>query len=295
MNRNKLISYILLSVIVIIQSCSNNKKDYLFTIKTRFGDIKMVLYDQTPKHKENFIKLAKNGFYDSLQFHRVINGFMIQTGDPDSKGSTPDQRLGNGGPGYTIPAEFVPGLIHEKGAVAAARQGDNINPKKESNGSQFYVVQGKIWSEEELKISRINYNELYRYFGNLIERSSFTHVKDEFMQLQEEQNMDALQDLIVSMKDTIEQEYDVELDLPLTTQQVETYTTVGGVPHLDGAYTVFGKVVEGLDVLDKIAAVPTGADDRPTENIILTIEMQMLNRNNIEEKYDFTYPAMSSE
>lgn len=271
------------------QACNDHKKDYLFTIKTKYGDMKMVLYDQSPQHKQNFTDLTKKGYYDSLLFHRVINGFMIQTGDPDSKGTQPGSKLGNGGPGYTIPAEFVQGLIHEKGAVAAARQGDNINPKKESSGSQFYIVQGKVWTENELKGSRVNFNELYKYFGNLIERSSFEHVKDQVLRFQNEQKMQALQDLIMSMKDTIEQEYDVELDLPLTTRQIETYTTVGGTPHLDGAYTVFGKIVDGIDVIDKIASVQTDSNDRPVENIIMTIEMEKLSRAKIEELYDFHY------
>jgi peptidyl-prolyl cis-trans isomerase B (cyclophilin B) len=276
----------------LLQACNDTDKDYLFTIKTQYGDMKMVLYDQTPLHKQNFIELVKKGYYDSLLFHRVIHGFMIQTGDPDSKGTDPNTRLGNGGPGYTIPAEFIPGLIHEKGAVAAARQGDNVNPKKESSGSQFYIVQGKVWSEKELRSSRVNYNELYKYFSNLIERESFKHVKDQVTQYQEEQNMQALQDLILNMKDTLEIEYDVELDLPLTTHQIETYTTLGGTPHLDGTYTVFGKVVDGLGVIDKIASVQTDNNDRPLENIIMTIEMEMLPRKRIEELYDFHYPEI---
>ncbi len=268
--------------------------DYLITMETKFGDLKMILYDQTPKHKKNFIALAEKDFYDSLMFHRVIGGFMIQTGDPDSKGSPATEKLGNGGPGYTIPAEFVVGLIHEKGALAAARQGDNVNPKKESNGSQFYIVQGKVWSELELRNSRINFNELYRYFGNLTERTSFKHVKDQVTLLQEEQKIQELQDLIINMKDTVEIEYDVELDLPITTKQIETYTTTGGTPHLDGEYTVFGKVVEGLDVIDKIAMVETGPNDRPLENIIIRLKVEKKNRKKIEELFGYKYPEDSS-
>ena len=140
-----------------LQACSDNKKDFLITIKTSYGEIKLVLFDQTPKHKDNFIKLSESGFYDSLQFHRVINNFMIQTGDPNSKGSEPGQSIGNGGPGYTIPPEFVPGIIHEKGTIAAARMGDNANPKKESSGSQFYIVQGKVYTAEELNQLSVKY------------------------------------------------------------------------------------------------------------------------------------------
>jgi cyclophilin family peptidyl-prolyl cis-trans isomerase len=274
------------------QGCNNKEKDYLFTIKTKFGEMKMILYDQTPIHKKNFIELTRKGFYDSLLFHRVINGFMIQSGDPDSRGLLAGEKLGNGGPGYNLQSEFVEGIIHEKGAVAAARQGDNLNPKKESSGSQFYIVQGKIWTEEELRKSRINYDELYKYFGNLIERASFKHVKDEVQLLQHEQKVEDLQDFIVSMKDTIEMEYDVELDLPLTDKQIKTYTTVGGTPHLDGSYTVFGKIIDGLDVIDKIASVTTGPNDRPKENIFLTLKMEEMEREKIEEIYDFKYPEV---
>lgn len=285
---------IFLAGLLFISGCNKKDKDYLFTIKTKFGDMKMVLYDQTPIHKKNFIKLTKQGFYDSLIFHRVINKFMIQSGDPDSKEALAGQKLGNGGPGYTLPSEFIRGIIHEKGAVAAARQGDNINPERESSGSQFYIVQGKRWTEEELRKSRIDYNELYKYFGNLIERSSFRHVKDEVQKLQNEQKVEDLQDLIISMKDTVEMEYDVELDLPLTPKQIETYTTIGGTPHLDGTYTVFGKVIDGLEVIDKIATVPTGSDDRPEENIFLTVEMEEVDRDWIRETYNFSYPDIRS-
>lgn len=281
---------VLLTSLIFFQTCSKNDKDYLVTIHTRFGDMKIILYDQTPQHKKNFIKLAKDGYYDSLLFHRVINGFMIQTGGPDSRNAERGDIIGNGGPGYTIPAEFVPGLIHEKGAVAAARQGDNLNPKKESSGSQFYIVQGKVWTEDELKKSRIDFNKLYQYFGNLIESSRYRVLNDSVMQLQMANKTQELTDLIISYKDTVEKEYDVELDLPLTEKQLRTYTTVGGVPHLDGSYTVFGKVVDGLNVIDKIASVKTNANDRPVEDVVITVGVERIPRKKIEEMYHFNYP-----
>lgn len=277
--------------LTIMQACSGEKKDYLITIKTAMGDVKIILFDETPKHKDNFIKLAEDGFYDSLLFHRVIDQFMIQTGDPDTKGAEKGARLGNGGPGYKVPAEFIPDLIHEKGAVAAARQGDNINPKKESSGSQFYIVQGKTYTEEQLTESRVDLQRLYRYFGNLIERSSFQELKATCMQLQQEQRIPELQALILSMKDTVEQEYDVELDLkPMSEKQIEVYTTVGGVPHLDGEYTVFGKVIDGLDVVDKIAAVKTDGADRPLDDIIMTVEVEKISKKKITKQFGYIYP-----
>ncbi|MDR3046105.1 MAG: peptidylprolyl isomerase [Bacteroidales bacterium] len=181
-------------------------------IKTSLGDIKIALYNETPLHRDNFIKLVNNKFYDGVLFHRIIQGFMIQTGDPDSKKAPKAQMLGNGGPGYTIPAEFVSGLFHKRGAVAAARMGDNVNPKKESSGSQFYIVDGKQFPYEQL------------------ERMSAS-------------------------------------GYPMNADQKNIYATIGGAPHLDGAYTVFGEVIEGMDIVDKIAAQPKDNRDRPSTDI----------------------------
>lgn len=290
MFRFKILFMMLYIAVLVFQSCSDNK-DYLATIRTNFGDIKLILFDQTPKHKENFIKLAENGFYDSLLFHRVINDFMIQTGDPNTRNPLDIQAFGTGGPGYTLPPEFHPDLIHEKGVLAAARQGDNINPKKESNGSQFYIVEGMVYTEESLRNSRVNMPELYRYFGNLIQRSSYRELNEQAMKLQEENRLDELQTLILSYKEVIEKDYDIELDQPLTNKQVEVYTSVGGVPHLDGAYTVFGKVVEGMDVVERIASVKTDSRDRPLEDVRMTIDIERINRNTIEKLYNFKYPS----
>lgn len=197
-------------------SCGDKERTAL--ISTQYGDIKVKLYNETPQHRDNFVKLVEQGFYDGTLFHRIIKEFMIQGGDPNSKNAQPGAMLGNGGPGYTIPAEILPGVIHKKGALSAARLGDQMNPKRESSGSQFYVVQGKKWTDDEL-------------------------------------NMFA------------------QRGLKLTPEQREIYKTIGGTPHLDGAYTVFGEVVEGLDVLDKIAATPTGQADRPIEDIKMTVKM----------------------
>lgn len=188
-------------------------------ISTDFGDMKAVLYDETPLHKENFVKLAKEGYFDGTLFHRVIDGFMIQGGDPDSKNAKPGQMLGQGGPDYTVPAEFNPQLIHKKGALAAARMADQVNPDKASSGSQFYIAQGKTYTKDELM-----------NLGSRMGRS-FNKI------------------------------------------QIDAYTTVGGVPFLDYEYTVFGEVVEGLDVIDKIARVQKDNHDRPTKDIKMTIKV----------------------
>ncbi len=274
-----------------LTACSGGgKKDYLITIKTKFGEMKAILYDATPKHKANFIKLAKEGYYDSLLFHRVINQFMIQTGDPNSKGAAPGVKLGNGGPSYTIPPEFNPNLIHQKGAIAAAREGDNINPKKESSGSQFYIVQGKVYTLDELKATRINYNELYKDFNDYVRKPENKALFDQAVELQKENKIDSLRNLILSKKDAMAKEYDVNFDLPLSDLQIQKYTTVGGVPHLDGNYTVFGQVIDGLDVIDKIAAVKTDANDRPIDDVMLTVTVTEMPRKKITKLYGYHYP-----
>ena len=182
-------------------------------LKTSMGDITIALYDETPLHKENFIKLVNDKYYDGVLFHRIIQNFMIQTGDPESKNAKAGQMLGNGGPGYTIPAEFVPECYHKRGAVAAARMGDNVNPKKESSGSQFYIVDGQVF------------------------------------------NTAMLNRVIQMTKKTFSQE------------QINTYTSIGGAPHLEGDYTVFGEVISGMEVVDKIAAQAKDGRDRPVQDI----------------------------
>jgi len=202
------------------QTVRKEKKTYVL-VETSYGKMKILLYNDTPLHKETFIKLVKNGFFDDLLFHRVINNFMIQGGDPKSKNAKPGQMLGNGSPGYTIPAEFVPHRYHKKGALAAARQGDAVNPKKESSGSQFYIVHGQKYNEQQLKM----------------------------MQMQR--------------KNTVE----------YTPEQIETYKTIGGTPFLDNDYTVFGEVVEGLEVIDKIAAVECDRNNRPIVDVKMKISV----------------------
>jgi cyclophilin family peptidyl-prolyl cis-trans isomerase len=194
----------------------DRKRDVL--LQTSMGDIVIRLSDSTPLHRDNFLKLVKVGFYDSVLFHRVIKDFMIQSGDPNSKSAPAGIPLGNGGPDYTIPAEFRTTLFHKKGVIAAARQGDNVNPLKASSGSQFYIVQGKTFTDADLDMLETN-----RLNGRKI-----------------------------------------------PADQREVYKTIGGTPHLDQGYTVFGEVVKGLEVVDKIAAVQTskGADrDRPIEDV----------------------------
>ncbi|MCK9203607.1 MAG: peptidylprolyl isomerase [Bacteroidales bacterium] len=196
----------------LMSQTKNQQKVVKFVIHTDLGDMTGILYNETPKHRDNFVKLVNSGFYNGLLFHRIISGFMIQGGDPDSKNAKPGQQLGAGGPGYTVPAEFNKDFIHKKGALSAARQGDQVNPAKASSGSQFYIVQGKKVPSAQLGA---NY----------------------------------------------------------TAEQKKIYETVGGTPFLDGQYTVFGEITNGLDVIDKIAAVQKDSHDRPITDIKMTVKI----------------------
>ncbi len=204
---------LILAAIGMLFSCS--PKQELFLIETDMGTMTVKLYDSTPQHRDNFKKLVEKGFYDDLLFHRIINGFMIQGGDPDSKGAPATKRLGSGGPGYTIPAEI--GEAHFKGALAAARTGGPSNPEKRSSGSQFYIVHGKATSDSDLQRTASQKNITY------------------------------------------------------TEEQKARYKKDGGAIFLDGDYTVFGEVVEGLDVIDKIAVTQTAPGDRPLKDIKMNV------------------------
>jgi cyclophilin family peptidyl-prolyl cis-trans isomerase len=183
-------------------------------LETSEGNITLRLYDNTPLHSKNFVKLVNDGYYDNLLFHRVIKNFMIQGGDPNSKNAKPDEHLGNGGPAYTIPSEFRPEYYHKKGAIAAARLSDQVNPRKESSGSQFYIVTGQLYTKVQL--------------DGMVKK---------------------------------------EVHAPFSAEEINAYTTSGGTPFLDSQYTVFGEVISGFDVLEKISSVQTDANDRPVQDI----------------------------
>jgi len=211
-----MVSFILLSAPAKAQEA---KSEHLIKFETSKGDMLIKLYNETPAHRDNMIKLIAEGFYKDQLFHRVIKDFMVQGGDPHSTGAEKGQRLGSGGVGYTVPAEFHKDLIHKKGALAAARKGDSVNPEKASSGSQFYLVQGRVLTPEEIDI---------------LNQRGITNLSDE---------------------------------------SAEMYMSLGGTPHLDGSYTVFGEVIEGLNVLDSIAASPCDAYDRPIEDVIYSITL----------------------
>ncbi|MCR5472419.1 MAG: peptidylprolyl isomerase [Prevotella sp.] len=235
-------------------------------IQTMLGDITVRLYDETPIHRDNFLKLAREGYYDGTLFHRVIKGFMIQGGDPDSKGATASKMLGVGGPDYTLEAEIKSDIFHKRGALAAARQGDEVNPERRSSGSQFYIVWGDVYNEGQLRqfSKQLRMQKVQDAFNALAAEH-----KAEIMQMRRDRNRPALQEL--QDKLVAEAESKVGKD-GLTEEQLQLYSTLGGTPHLDGQYTVFGEVEDGLDVVEMIQGTATGRADRPLDDI----EMRMV-------------------
>lgn len=238
-------------------------------IHTTEGDIVVRLYDETPLHRDNFLKLVKEGTLNGTLFHRVIRDFMIQGGDPDSINAPAGKQLGMGGPGYTVPAEFVyPKLFHKRGALSAARQADEVNPQRESSGSQFYIVWGKVYKPQELKQleKQMVMQQVQQAFNELVREH-----KAEVMDLRRNRDREGL----MALQDKLADEAKARCKdaATFTPEQTEAYTTVGGTPFLDGQYTVFGEVESGLDVVDKIQQTQTLRGDRPKNDISMTFEV----------------------
>ena len=264
-------------ILLIILACSavacksgqkkdgNMEKETVLKIETSMGDIKVKLYNETPKHRDNFIKLAKDGTYNGTLFHRVMKDFMVQAGDPESKNAPKGKMLGSGDVGYTVPAEFVyPKYFHKKGALSAARKGDEVNPKKESSVCQFYILTGKVFNDSTLlnMEQQKNQNKVTEAFNALAQK----HMK-EIYKMRKANDQDGLYALQDTLFIQAEAEAAKQPDFHFTPEQIKAYTTVGGTPHLDGEYTVFGEVVEGMDIVDKIQQVKTDRSDRPEEDV----------------------------
>lgn len=278
MERNLFLSFMMVVLTLISCSANNtesasesaaqpqttNSKMTKVKLETTMGDIVVELYNETPQHRDNFVKLVQEGYYDGVLFHRVIKDFMIQTGDGNSKAAGPDATLGDGDPGYTIPAEFVyPKYFHKRGALAAARTGDQVNPERRSSGSQFYIVTGKICSSDELKMmtQRLATVKKQDIFRRLVNEN---HAQIETLQRnQDNEGLNELQNRLIQQTEAEA----AQSPFSLTDEQIDAYTSVGGTPHLDGQYTVFGQVIEGMDVVDKIQNTPTGRMDRPVSDI----------------------------
>ena len=253
-------TFLLLCPLFLFDCSSANDGSTKIVIITEYGDIELELYDKTPQHRDNFVKLVKEGYYDGILFHRVIKDFMIQGGDPDTKNAEPGAMLGRGGPNYKVPAEFVPEYIHKRGALAAARQGDNINPEKASSGSQFYIVHGRVFNDEQL-------NQVEVQMGQGEARQMFSkYVKEE---------EDAMQKAGETVDPEVAQEKAAERaseylknnPYRMKSEHRELYKTIGGTPHLDSEYTVFGQVIKGMEVVDKIAELETDGNDRPKNDV----------------------------
>lgn len=253
---------------------TENRTEEVAVISTKFGEMIVRLYDATPEHKANFLKLAKEGFYDSTTFHRIIEGFMVQGGDPNSK----DDNLrndGQGGPGYTLPAEIVRGYIHKKGALAAARMGNDTNPDMRSSGSQFYIVHGRQRTERDVDqlLAQANNNIEQGLISTYVGSPENTEVKQRIDQAIMDGNTGIVSEIITEIKPLATKDFE---PLVYTPQQREVYMTQGGVPYLDGSYTVFGEVVQGLAVVDSIVQVKKSYADRPLEDIPMIVRVQTM-------------------
>ncbi len=268
----KILYYLTIMLVLGASACFPKKnienKEMFIMIETSEGFIKVKLYEETPLHRDNFLKLVHESYYNGTLFHRVINEFMIQGGDPDSKFAKPGVSLGNGGPGYTIPAEFRSHLFHKKGSLAAARQGDQMNPERRSSGSQFYFVQGKILTDEELDQVELRINKMLKQavFFKFIEEERASAISNG-----EDIDMATIQETAALRS---EEEFVNMQAYKIPPEQRKVYKTLGGTPHLDQNYTVFGEIIEGMEVLNKIAVVETNSSDRPVKDIrIISIDL----------------------
>lgn len=262
--------YILIAAVLLLSACSSGREYAI--IHTTKGEIKIKLYDATKNHKENFVALADDGFYDDVLFHRVIKSFMIQTGDPESQNAPQGKPLGEGGPGYKLDAEIVDSLYHKRGAVAAARLPDTVNPEKESSGSQFYIVTGKVYTPEELDQMEAIVNQRKRnsFINQFFSKPENSDLRKELQRLSNSDDTAAFNELSLEAEMKIEAEYEKLEKFSFNKKQREIYTSVGGTPMLDGDYTIFGEVVEGMEVVEEISKVKTDKRNRPLNDIKIT-------------------------
>ena len=253
---------IILPFLIFLITCNSTggNENTTISINTTLGNIKIKLFDGTPLHRDNFINLINSGFYDGVSFHRIIKDFMIQAGDPSTK-SGASTNLSDTIKTFTIPSEFNDQYFHKKGAIAAARQGNDVNPEMRSSGTQFYIVQGVLYTDDELNLTeqRINSNIKQSFFNKIMRETA------DSVRLSGTTVTDGVIQEIASIK--MFQYLTDNKDFKFSEEQRNIYKTTGGTPRLDGSYTVFGEVIEGLDVVDKIASVKTDMNDRPVDDI----------------------------
>ncbi len=261
---------LLLFIFITMSNIQSQEKDTLVVVETKFGAIKLKLYNDTPFHKANFLKLVNEGAYKDLLFHRVIEDFMVQGGDPQSRAAADSSSLGAGDLKYTIPAEIkMPQHFHKKGALAAARTGDDVNPNRESSAMQFYIVTGKKYSDKDLtKIEQQRQEKAVQKLYNEWQITNKAAIKEFYSS----GDRDGLAAFRQGLYAKAQEEAKTDVANVFSPQQREAYTTVGGAPSLDGAYTVFGEVIEGIEVLEKIGKVKTNDQDRPVENIKMDVK-----------------------
>jgi|TARA_B110000977_G_scaffold70759_1_gene96031 peptidyl-prolyl cis-trans isomerase B (cyclophilin B) len=271
---------VIMGLMMVLQGC-NSDKDSLVNINTQFGTIKVLLYNETPLHKKNFIELVKAGKYDSTLWHRVMKGFMVQGGNVNQKEGTQESLEDR------IPAEIISGFMHTKGALAAARQPDRVNPEKMSSASQFYIVHGKIFSTEELTIDQFALNQ---GLSELMKNPGYDTIAQQFINLQRGNKIEEMNQLALRYVELVESVQGISLRKDMALDRIEAYTTLGGAPHLDNEYTIFGRVVAGLDVVDQIASVSVGRANRPIEELFMTMEIEEVPKKEITEKYGYSYP-----
>jgi|TARA_B110000858_G_scaffold178628_1_gene214571 peptidyl-prolyl cis-trans isomerase B (cyclophilin B) len=274
---------IIIGLMVVLQGCKSDK-DVLVNINTQFGTIKVLLYEETPLHKKNFIELVKEGKYDSTQWHRIMKGFMVQGGNVNEKEGTQESLEDR------IPAEIISGFMHTKGALAAARQPDRVNPKKMSSSSQFYIVHGKIFSQLSLTIDQFALNQ---GLSEVMKDPNYDTIAQQFINLQRGNQIEEMNQLALKYVDLVESVQGISLREDISLDRLEAYSTLGGAPHLDNEYTIFGRVVTGLDVVDQMASVSVGRANRPIEDLFMTMEIEVISKKEITKKYGYIYPEKS--
>lgn len=261
---------VIIFVLFAILSLGGFAQSKVVEISTNLGSMKFKLYDDTPKHRDAFIELAKEGYYNGTLFYRVIQDFLIQGGSKSSKDAAPGKRIGYGDPDKTVDDEILSKYFHKKGALCAPRQPDDINPFKQSDISQFFIVKGRLHTNGELDTMELAVNRPIR---NKVVNSIMTpDVREELKQLKDEKKVDEFRMLAQQIKDKIETEYSLSPGvLEFSESQREVYTTIGGYPDLDGKYTIFGECISGFDVIDKIAALSTDKNNRPFTDIKIKV------------------------